>query len=381
MRLLRSLLWCVTLGGLGLVALLFLVQNLHTERIVFFGLTATLNFALVVAGAVASGFLLALLLIVPGRIAAALYTRSLEREVGQLERQVAQLAEQRERLLDGREQLLARYERLFADRDKVIADLERLRAQLAAATAATAHATTKAAADERAPAVATPARQPLSLREREREAGREVRAAPVRIAPVVADEPRPASKPASARILPPAPAAPVPPAAVAPPSPVAADPPKAASLHIEPNPPAAPLASAPDPVVASSPAASDPPRDSITPVKVARSSQVRERVAHHTTAAREQLGQWRSQAGRVRRSAGARYNEMRTTLLARARAVAGSVRQLPTPSAPEVRGAAPSETSAPSASSASTASARDEDGHEHESSMLKGELPVWRPPD
>lgn len=364
MRLLRSLLWCVTLGGLGIIALLFLVQNLHTERLAFFGLTATLNFALVMVGAVAAGFLLALLLIVPGRIAAGLYTRSLEREVGQLERQVAQLAEQRERLLDGREQLLARYELLFADRDKVIAERDRLRAQLAAATKA---------------AVAAPARQPLELREREREAGREVRAAPVRIAPVVVDEPRPASLPASARILPPVPATPVPPAAVAPPPPIAADPPKAASLLIEADPPAAPLAIAPDPVAASSPAASDLPRDSIAPPKESRSSQVRERVAHHTTAAREQLGQWRSQARRVRRSAGARYNEMRTTLLARARAVAGSVRQLPSPSASKERDATPRETSAPSASSASTASARDEDGHE--SSMLKGELPVWRPPD
>lgn len=416
MRLLRSLLWCVTLGGLGIIALLFLVQNLHTERIVFFGLTATLNFALVVAGAVAIGFLLALLLIVPGRIATALYARSLDRELRQLERQVAQLGEQRERLMDGREQLLLRYERLFAHHDKVIAERDRLRAQLASASATATP--NRAAAEERVPATAVPARQPLELRERERAVGNEVRAAPVRVAPVAVDERRPVSAPATAsahtsadararvsaraietapetalpkasvpggRILPPMLVAADPPAAHLPP--VAPDPPVAAVPAVVPDPPAA--TSTPDrpamplPIAAASQAtAAGTASDAATPPAEVRSSQMRERVARHTAAAREQLGQWRGQAGQVRRSAGARYNEMRTTLLARARTIAGSVRQFPTPSAAAQRdtaqpNAAQSETRA---SSASTAAARDEDGRES-SSMLKGELPVWRPPE
>lgn len=397
MRLLRSLLWLVVLGGLGFVALLFLVQNLHTERIVFFGLTATLNFALVVAGAVAAGFLLALLLIVPGRIATAFYARSLDREVGHLERQVAQLSEQRERLLDGREQLLQRYERLYADHGKVTIERERMRTQLAAATAAIAAAQPmpNRAAGERgpSPAAAAPVRQPLALKERD--AGREVRGAPVRIAPP-AHERRPvaassaAPPPASTPVAVPTPAAPLeiaaPPAPAraqsvpqVPPIPVASDPPAVDRPLVAPRGPEPPeppvVLAAPDPPAAAT-AMPDEPNAPVVPPRPARAGQVRERVTRHTAAAREQLGQWRGHAGRVRRSAGARYNEMRITLLARARAVAGSVRQLPTPPAPALRDTAPPETRAPSASAVPS---RDEDGHE--SSMLKGELPVWRPPE
>lgn len=70
---------------------------------------------------------------------------------------------------------------------------------------------------------------------------------------------------------------------------------------------------------------------------------MRESVARYTAAAREQVGeqvgQWQSRVARARRSTGARYNDMRKTLLARARAIAGSVRRLPTPSAPPDRDA------------------------------------------
>ena len=138
MRLLRSLLWCAMLGGLGIVALLFLIQNLHTEQMVFFGRVYVTNFALALAGAAAFGFLVALLLIVPGRLATALYARALDRELEQLERKVAQASEQREHLVERQERLLLRYERLFADHGEMVAERDRLRAQLRAISAAMA---------------------------------------------------------------------------------------------------------------------------------------------------------------------------------------------------------------------------------------------------
>jgi hypothetical protein len=131
MRLLRFLLWCAILGILGIIVMLFLVQNLHVERLVFFGLVYTINFAWVLVGAAAFGFLLALIHLVPGRIASALYVRTLDREVRELEFQVALLSEQRERLLQGHERILLRYERLFTDHSQVVAERDRMRAQLA----------------------------------------------------------------------------------------------------------------------------------------------------------------------------------------------------------------------------------------------------------
>lgn len=386
MRLLRSLVWLVALGGLGILALLFLVQNLHTERLVFFGVVSTLNFAWALVGAAAFGFLLALVLIVPGRIATALYARMLDRELRQLEQRLAHLSEQRERLMDGREQLLLHYERLFAKHDQVLAERERLRAQLGAATATSVG---DRAADESALGV-TPSRQPLALREREM--GRVARAAPVRIAPLsgvtanaqassAVAESAPA-RVSSGRILPPVPVVPdppvmhTPPAALVPDPPVALIPPAASEPLVTSEEPSPDPSGSADMRAASASTPVDRMRSAATgPLEQGRPRQGRERLARISAAAGERWAQWRRQAGRVRRSAGAMYNDMRTTLLARARSAASRGR---TPYAPTRRDDAPTEISVPSTSTPA-ASVRDEDGHE--STALKGEHPLWRPPE
>ncbi len=291
MRLLRFLLWCAVLGTLVILALLVLIQNVHTEHLVFFGVEYVTNFVVAMLGAIGFGFMLALLLMIPGRIAAALYGRALERELRHVERQVAALSDQRERLLEGQERILMRYERLYADHDKAVAERDRMRARLDAIIASQAKPAAPTAAPTRA-------------------------AAPL-VATVLVDKPHavPATAVRSARVLPPvapalvasAPVAPAPvaPAPVAPPAPV-------------------PVADATSPPADLPPAAAP----AAAPPRRADTGRPQRRIT--LTNISVPLDRWRGQVvrwgARVRQSTGAVYNDMRESLTASSRALVPMMR-------------------------------------------------------
>jgi uncharacterized integral membrane protein len=144
MRVARFLLSYTILSVFGVMLSMFLAQNEHTEQLAYFGLNISTNFVWVILGAAGSGFVMALLLVLPGRMVAAWRNRTLDREAGYLERQVALLHEEREdfltrheQVLEGHERMLLRYERLLAEHRRIIAERDEARAQLAIAGAAT----------------------------------------------------------------------------------------------------------------------------------------------------------------------------------------------------------------------------------------------------
>jgi hypothetical protein len=142
MWLLRYLIFYIVLSVFGLTLILFLGQNLHTERLVFFGLEYTTNMVWVLVGAAAFGALVVLALLLPGRLAVTMHVWSVEREVQHVEQDLGHLQEQRERLLARHEHLLEAYERLLqgyqrlvAEHSRTVAERDRVRSQLAAGDA------------------------------------------------------------------------------------------------------------------------------------------------------------------------------------------------------------------------------------------------------
>jgi hypothetical protein len=143
MRLMRFLLSYIMLSVFGLMLSMFLAQNEHTEHLAYFGLNIPTNIVWVILGAAGFGFVMALLLVLPGRVVVAWHNRTLDREAGYLERQLALLHEEREHILtrheqvlEGHERMLLRYERLLAEHSRIIAERDEARAQLAIANAA-----------------------------------------------------------------------------------------------------------------------------------------------------------------------------------------------------------------------------------------------------
>lgn len=336
MRLLRSLLWCAALGGFGLLALIFLVQNLHTEQLVFFGRVYVTNFALALAGAAVLGFLLALVLVVPSRIATALYARALERELGQLEQKVAQGSEQREHLLERQERLLLRYERLFADHGEMVAERDRLRAQLRSISAAMADrpARTSEGAAEPRPTEAPPAR---------RDGDASLASSAAAQHDVAAGTPAAGSAVSamSVTVLPAVTARPIPPAGGG----------DSTRAHTEaragtgtgarvllspiapPTPPRSPREPTPPPNVAAPltpivPAMDHPLVGAPTGSEAHKPQAAREVASRHHLSldgVRVSLGRLQYKAARVRGYASAMYNEMHTALLARVHAIWATV--------------------------------------------------------
>jgi len=153
MRIIRFVILYVMVSVLGCMILLFLALNHYTIQIDLIKAQYPVNVALVMLGAAAFGFVMALLLLLPGRLAAGLHVRALERDVRSLERLLVDredlLEEQedyiedreelRARLIEQHEDLLARHERVLArqqaladDHDRVTAQRDEARAQLAA---------------------------------------------------------------------------------------------------------------------------------------------------------------------------------------------------------------------------------------------------------
>ncbi|HKW22866.1 MAG TPA: lipopolysaccharide assembly protein LapA domain-containing protein [Ktedonobacterales bacterium] len=174
---------------LGCMILLFLALNHYTIQIDLIKAQYPVNVALVMLGAAAFGFVMALLLLLPGRLAAGLHVRALERDVRDLERLLvdrenlleeqedyledreelrARLIEQHEDLLARHERVLARHQALADDHDRVTAQRDEARGQLAAlriARPAASHASSAATAlrllPQTAPApVPTPVARP-----------------------------------------------------------------------------------------------------------------------------------------------------------------------------------------------------------------------------
>jgi hypothetical protein len=164
MRMIRFLLSYVLLNIFALLSAMFLAQNLRVERLTFFGISFAINFVWILLGSVTFGFLVAVLLLLPGRIAAHLHSWTLDQEAEELENHVGLLLQQREEMLSRlsammatQERVLARYHKLLADHSQVVAELEKAKAKSTAA-AAVATEQLAARAKETTTAVAAPAR-------------------------------------------------------------------------------------------------------------------------------------------------------------------------------------------------------------------------------
>jgi hypothetical protein len=170
MRIIRFLILYMMVSVLGLMVLLFLALNHYTIQIDLVRAQYPVSIAWVMMAAALFGFVIALLLLLPGRLAAGLHVRALERDVRSLERLLvdredlleeqedyidereelrARLIEQHEELLERHELILARHQELANDHDRVTAQRDEARAQLAAlriARPAAGHASSAATA-------------------------------------------------------------------------------------------------------------------------------------------------------------------------------------------------------------------------------------------
>jgi outer membrane biosynthesis protein TonB/uncharacterized integral membrane protein len=207
MRIIRFLILYVMVSVLGCMVLIFLALNHYTIQIDLVRAQYPVNVALVMMGAALFGFVIALLLLLPGRLAAGLHVRALERDVRSLERLLvdredlleeqedyidereelrARLIEQHEELLERHERVLARHQALADDHDRATAQRDEARAQLAAlriARPAASHASSAATALRLLPQTA-PAPVPVARPSTLAPAAR--RAAPVPVGRVAA---------------------------------------------------------------------------------------------------------------------------------------------------------------------------------------------------
>jgi uncharacterized integral membrane protein len=120
---------------------IFAVQNMLTLRVSFLGRSLTADLWWLVVGAAVLGFILALLLLAPGRVAAGWRSMVLQREAARRERELGQLREQHMRLR-------TEHGRLQADHAQLETEHDQLQAQRTPAAWPPAHAapTTPAAA-------------------------------------------------------------------------------------------------------------------------------------------------------------------------------------------------------------------------------------------
>src|SRR5262249_31080570 len=81
---------------LGALVIVFLAQNTQAEQLMFFGQAVTLGQAWIMLAATVSGFLFALLLLLPGRIAGTLHNWTLRRGARKLDEEMALQSEQRD---------------------------------------------------------------------------------------------------------------------------------------------------------------------------------------------------------------------------------------------------------------------------------------------
>ncbi|HEX5441933.1 MAG TPA: lipopolysaccharide assembly protein LapA domain-containing protein [Ktedonobacterales bacterium] len=144
MRIIRFLIYYAMVTALGVMALLFLALNHFTIQLNLIEAQFSVSVALVIVGAAAFGFVIALLALLPGRIAAGLYARSLARDVRALGEDVrdleyaldeeedlrGRLLEQHEILMERHERILLRHQSLVSDHSQAVAERNDARAQL-----------------------------------------------------------------------------------------------------------------------------------------------------------------------------------------------------------------------------------------------------------
>jgi uncharacterized integral membrane protein len=138
MQVARFLIAYGVVSVLGVLVSLFLAQNTQAERLTFFGQEVSTNLAWIMLAATVVGFLFALLLLLPGRIAATLHIWSLRKEARELDEELVWQSEQRdqllahhERLLTGHEWLLNAYQRTRGELDRALDERKSLQIQLA----------------------------------------------------------------------------------------------------------------------------------------------------------------------------------------------------------------------------------------------------------
>jgi uncharacterized integral membrane protein len=140
MRIARFLIAYGLVSVLGVLVSLFLAQNAQPVQLTFFGRDVSTSLALTILAATTAGFIFALLLLVPGRIAATLHIWTLRREARELDEELVwqserhdELLEHHERLLSGHEWLLTVYRRTRAELDDAIRERDALKVLLARA--------------------------------------------------------------------------------------------------------------------------------------------------------------------------------------------------------------------------------------------------------
>jgi uncharacterized integral membrane protein len=145
MRIARFLIAYGMVSVLGVAVSLFLAQNTQVERLTFFGRDVSTSLAWIMLAATVAGFLFALLLLLPGRIAATLHIWSLRKETRQLDEELVwqserhdELLDHHERLLSGHEWLLSVYRRTRSELDQAISERDALKVHLAKANEALA---------------------------------------------------------------------------------------------------------------------------------------------------------------------------------------------------------------------------------------------------
>jgi hypothetical protein len=145
MRIARFLIAYGVVSVLGVAVSLFLAQNTQVERLTFFGRDVSTSLAWIMLVATAAGFLFALLLLLPGRVAATMHIWSLRKETRQLDEELVwqserhdELLDHHERLLSGHEWLLSVYRRTRGDLDQAISERDALKVHLAKANDALA---------------------------------------------------------------------------------------------------------------------------------------------------------------------------------------------------------------------------------------------------
>src|SRR5262245_41352082 len=143
MRIARFLIVYGVVSVLGVVVSLFLAQNTRVEQLTFFGRDISASLAWIMLAATAAGFVFALLLLLPGRIAATLNIWSLRKETRQLDEELVwqserhdELLDHHERLLSGHEWLLSVYRRTRGELDSAILERDAMKVQLAKANEA-----------------------------------------------------------------------------------------------------------------------------------------------------------------------------------------------------------------------------------------------------
>lgn len=146
MRIIRFLIFYVLVTAMGLIVAVFLGLNHYTVQLDLIATQYSVNVAFVMLGAAAFGFVIALLVLMPGRIAAGLNARALDREVRALDRELrdleyeieereelrGQLLAKHEALLERHERILARHQALLSDHGHTVSERDEARAQLAA---------------------------------------------------------------------------------------------------------------------------------------------------------------------------------------------------------------------------------------------------------